>query len=331
MAPSLPGDIHLVIQYGAPFLYGYPITVPVGKYEVTYSVRDSDDNLSDEDGDSMVLTIDVQAPPPLRLRDCPYERSRGTGQLNIDITYAGAFDDWLRDEVECAAAYWETAITADLGPAVDAEGYVGRCSTYGRLYRESEVDDLQIVVHFGGTRAAATTWTCEERAANGLPYTARIGFASNSERYDLPRAAAANPGSIGLTTFEEDLDFLYNLARHEIAHALGFGSSSAFRSLTADLIAGEELTDKRWPNVRLFLGAAALREYRESRMPSWLVGDPAKATVRGVPIDGPYHWAEWLASDVMYRSIYYYHTVTAVTLGAMEDIGHVVDYTMAGE
>ena len=87
-----------------------------------------------------------------------------------------------------------------------------------------------MVVHFADQRAAATAWTCEERPATGLPVTARIAFAGSSERYDLPRIAAQPGAMIDFALVQPHLDFLYNLARYETGHALGFGSASAFRA-----------------------------------------------------------------------------------------------------
>ena len=61
---------------------------------------------------------------------------------------------------------------------------------------------------------------------------------------------------------------------------------------------------------------------------SWLVGDPNKGSVGGVPIsDG--HWADWLAGDLMFSSIFKDQPVTVITIGAFEDIGYEMDWSMA--
>ncbi len=191
--------------------------------------------------------------------------------------------------MNCAAAYWETAITADIGSMVLPEGYVAGCALYGDRYRGREVDDLMIVVHFADQSAPATSWACEERPDNGLPATARVAFASNSERYDLPRIAATTNSNIMPAVLDEDLDFLYNLARHEIGHALGFGSSSAFQALVSEgSFRGQNATE------------------------AW--GSP-------VPMDDHGHHRAGVRRDIMYSRVFASQTATRVTLGAMEDIG----------
>lgn len=217
------------------------------------------------------------------------------------------WDDWLQDEINCAAAYWENAITADVGPPLRpiTTATVTACATYGARYRDP-VDDLKVVVHFADQRAAATAWACEERPATGLPVTARVAFASSSERYDMPRLAATANVTVDFSLVEPHLDFLYNVARHELGHALGFGSSSAFRALVSTLPGNVP--------VPVFRGPCAMAA----------AGGPV-----GMDLDGA-HWSADRRADIMVARILGSQVATAVTLGAMADIRYTVDTTMAG-
>ena len=59
----------------------------------------------------------------------------------------------------------------------------------------------------------AITTTVIERDGSGLPCYANVGFRLREG------------------TYRDDRGYLYNLARHEIARAMGFGQSSAFYGL----------------------------------------------------------------------------------------------------
>lgn len=277
---------------------GTPDTVGIGTIVVTAT------NASGSDTWSMSWTVTVPPepePPPEPgpvFRSCRYARGAADG-FNIEIVYAGELDQWLREEINCAAAYWEQAITSDIGAAVTAATRIPGCDSHAAHYRGRQIDDLMIVVHFADQRTPATAWACQERDRIGLPAVARIAFASSSERYDMPQIGADPNISIDFTLIEPHLDFLYNLARHEIGHALGFGSSSAFRALVSD---------------------GAFR------------GTNAMAQAGGGPIrmnSGGHHWRD-LRADIMYARIFSDQVVTGATMGAMDDIGYTVDYGLTG-
>ena len=208
------------------------------------------------------------------LRTCSHGRASDSNIFNIDIVYAGNVDEWLKDEIECAAAYWENAIIGDVGeiyqafdPAAGDDGtwYApGGCRDYGAYIIGQQIDDVRIIVNLEQKRTPATAWACAERNDTGLPVYGRIGFAQDSERYEIPRFAAANPNVyVNMEFLNENLDFLYNLARHEIAHVLGFGSSTAFDRLTRDLLSSENLTTTESSNVRLFTGTVSYESLRK--------------------------------------------------------------------
>ena len=321
-AEGLPGDFEIVFgrdlmvvlpgRGGWTNLVGRPDVAGAGEYPIIYTVHDSDENRMVEDSDVMLFVLVIFAIPPAGpprgvLRNCPYPREADEANFNILVQFERDFDPWLQDEVNCAAAYWENAITADIGAPVSPRGYVGGCSAYGDRYTGRDVDDLMIVVHFESLRApisplpppgpAATSWACEEREGVGLPVTARIAFEASSERYDLPRIAANPDVNVVPGILDEDLDFLFNLARHEIGHALGFGASTAFASHVS---------------AGAFEGQNAVAAH----------GGP-------VLLNAGVHWAR-LRQDIMYPRLFSDQVATRVTLGAMDDIGYTVDYVMAG-
>ena len=185
-----------------------------------------------------MLGCDLAQPPPHSEppvptdptpRTCRHARAPAHG-FNIEIDWQGTYEDWLVAEVECAAAYWETAILTDLPDFVSD----GRFFDVGVM-----IDDLRVRVAFADDvpdlwgappDVMAITTLVLERAGGGLPYYGNIEIRLREGRYRTDRR------------------FLYNLARHEIAHAMGFGQSSAFYRLCSNGAQGGR-----------FLGSAARR------------------------------------------------------------------------
>ncbi len=354
--PALPGD--LAITPG-PMLTGNPYTAEVGEYQITYIVHDSDDNRTMADADTMRITLAImpfgsepepEPEPPTTgkvgvLRICPYPRQASSPDtLSIDVVYAGDMDQWLKDEIECAAAYWEHAISGDAGQPYLVGAARRGCSGLDRYFVGREIDDVRIAVHFRTQGPSATTWACAERPETGLPFYGRIVFATDNPLYGIPRWAV-NPGPpIWWSDFvvQEHLDNFFDLARHEIAHVLGFAHSTAFESLTRPLRPSEGLAPSPSPaglpvparsDVHVFTGSNATRGYWAH---SWLEG-VAIADLPGVPLVGD-HWTIWLWGELMHSSIVLssrssIHSLgsvaTKITLGAFEDMGYEVDYSYA--
>ncbi|MDE0003096.1 MAG: hypothetical protein OXQ29_10415 [Rhodospirillaceae bacterium] len=282
------------------------------------------------------------------LRTCPYPRQAfSPDTFSIDIVYTGHLDQWLKDEVECAAAYWEHAISGDAGQPQQIVSAQGGCGGLDAYLAGRAVDDVRIAVHFRSQEPAATAWACEERPETGLPFYGRIAFARHNPRYGVPRDALDPTSPISWSDFfiQEHLDNFYDLARHEIAHVLGFAESTAFEKLTRDLLPSERLalspssgTGLPVPDradVRVFTGSHATSGYWAK---SWLEG-VSIASLPGVPLVGD-HWTVWLWGELMYPSIVLSSrsslglrslgsVATVVTLGAFEDMGYEVDYSMA--
>ncbi len=225
--------------------------------------------------------------PPPTPRSCPYARDEAPAGFDIEIDWRDTYAEWLVAEVECAAAYWETAILDDIPDFVSE----GRFFDAGVM-----IDDLRVRIAFVDDTPdlwglppnvmATTSTVVERRDAAGLPYYGNIQIRLREERY------------------RTDQRFLYDLVRHEIAHAMGFGESSAFYRLCTNGRLGGR-----------FLGSAVRREAPP--------GTSFYVTEGG-------HWepAGPLARDIMARVAGGY--VTRYTLAAFEDIGYRVDYELAG-
>ena len=305
--------------------------------------------------DTWMMAWTVTAPPTEPgpegkvgvLRTCPYPRKASSpNTLSIDIVYAGFMDQWLKDEIECAAAFWENAISGDAGPPYQVVSARLECSGLDSYLVGRTVDDLRIAVHFRDQQPSATAWACEERLETGLPFYGRIAFARDNPRYELPRDALdpSSPISWSDWYIQEQLDSLFNLARHEIAHVLGFAASTAFDRLTRDLLPSERLapspsTGGGLPvpdraDVRVFTGSRATRGYWGK---SWLESFSI-ARLPGVPLTG-HHWTVWLWGELMYPTtlassrsqspMRLGSVATVITLGAFGDMGYEVDYSMA--
>ena len=206
------------------------------------------------------------------------------------MVYDGAVPDKLSAGLAKAVEYWQQAISGDAGPPLQATGGAGKCALPAG-YAGHETDDLLVVVSMaqmapvvtvvGGVTIdntpLAIAYTCANRET-GLPYFGRIDFNDDANRY---------------SRWSDNRT--YNIARHEIAHLLGFGSSPAWLS-----------------HVRggHFHGPAAVREF----------GGP-------VPLADD-HWpaVPGLTWDIMSVPG---SVVRRVTLAALEDIGHTVDYAHA--
>ena len=148
---------------------------------------------------------------------------------------------------------------------------------------------------------------------NGLPYLGKVNFTSLGadtmegccyEDWDHPVWAHKNYG--------------YNLARHEMAHALGFGTSQRWYDLLKD---------------GSFHGPAAMAEY--AAMMAEHDGLPVP-TGGYYSLDGDYHWdarefyyrtgSVMMKFDIMVSTT---SVVLPVTLAAFQDIGFAVDYSVA--
>ena len=267
LAPEIPG---LMFDATTRTLSGTPTTA--GTYDVEYKVEDNDTNDSESDAATLSFTITVKAPPESEFR--------------IEVIYATEVPSIIQVGLTEAVEYWQKAVAADGGPPLAITGGTDKCALPS-THSGGETDDLLIVVAMapmplditivGGVTIdntpLAIAYSCAHRE-NGLPYFGRV---DDEHRY---------------TGFGYDA---YNIARHEIAHLLGFGSSPAW---------------KEHESGGYFHGPEAVRVF-------------------GGPV--PTHDGHWLSVpgltwDIMSvpRSV-----VLEVTLAALADIGHTVDYSYA--
>ena len=216
-------------------------------------------------------------------RACPFARDGAPAGFDIEIEWRATYKRWLVAEVvECAAAYWETAIRGD----------VADFTSEGRFFDKGVmIDDLRVAISFekdtpdlwGSPDAMAITETVIQRDGRGLPYYANIEFRMRESEY-------------------RDRAYLYNLARHEIGHAIGFGTTAIFDSLVRGGV---------------FVGPTATR----------LAG--------GAPlyVDAGIHWRSTgpVELDIMVGGrLSGGHVVSVVTLGVFADLGYEVDLAQVG-
>ena len=288
--------------------------VRVRAYGATYRA-------TDEDGDTATLEflIWISVPCEATVRGgCALPPSPGSGParaVSIEVVFSDDVPGFIRDTVLSAARWWESAFTADFGSPMTV--YAGD-SCGDMVFDETRVvDDLliavsmfdppdEIVIDDDGywiPSPAARGGPCARRD-NGLPYLGTVKFSTWGldtlsgyyEDWFHPREAARHRG--------------YNLARHEMAHALGFGASPRWRQLVRD---------------GAFHGPAAMAEY----------GGPVPTNGVGT-IYPDIHWdsdeflertgSALMIFDIMAsaRSV-----VLAVTLAAFQDLGFAVDYSVA--
>lgn len=213
-------------------------------------------------------------------------------QFNIEVRFSDTLlADSVRQAIRDAAQEWTKGIVGDL-PDVPLDLPADEDGCYPAL-RET-VDDLLIFVSVvrgdgpGGALAGATP--CLVREGSLLPLVSLI------------------------LIDEADLEFLGKfrmgrVALHEIGHTLGFGT--LWQAL--DLF-------RPPPSEDGYVGRAAAAAFSEAVSPS-----------RSVPVEhggGPgtrySHWAN-VFPDLMVGYLMTGHVLSSITLGAMRDLGYVVD------
>ena len=248
----------------------------------------------------------------------PVHRSRAktpdpAREVSIEVVFGTDVPGFIRDTVLSAARWWETAFTADFGPSMTVHA---RDTCGGWISDETRtVDDLLIAVSMYDPpdepvvvdgvwypAPKATGAPCATRGS-GLPYLGQVNFISLTAGRD---AAGNSVYDFDLDPANADHHWLYNTARHEIAHVLGFGTSQRWGQLVRD---------------GAFHGPAAMAEH----------GGPVPTTGRGSVYDDV-HWDSDRAPTVLMQLDVMASgapAVLAVTLAAFQDIGFTVDYNVA--
>lgn len=158
------------------------------------------------------------------------------------------------------------------------------------------IDDLLVIIGTNpGPGKVATTKICARRAGSGLPLVVSI-------RLDI--VAAASEG-------------IQSVMEHELAHALGFGTTWFGANLNDDD------DDPR------FIGRHAVA--------AWCLAMASRCQ-RGVPVeagDNPgvarAHWRESVLDTELLTPFFDrpWQPLSAITLGVLRDLGHVVDDSKA--
>jgi len=211
----------------------------------------------------------------------------GASQFNIDLSFADDIPETIRQGIRQAADRWMQIIVGDVPD-------------------QGDIDDIQIDVVSGPLpdTILATGGPDQFRTGSNLPYHGLVTWADASLNESTSRA--------------EDI------ALHEIAHVLGFGTMWQSEGLL-----GTQL------GAPVYTGQAALAMYR------FAVDENA----RGVPVEPDAgdaatgeHWASsWAAVndeifDVMAAKLSQNQIgrfISTVTVGALQDLGYQVNYSQA--
>ncbi len=228
----------------------------------------------------------------------------------IELVFGEAVPVAARPILQAAADRWSRAITGDL-PPIFLNLHAGGCANDLPLL--GTVDDLMIFVQVeaidgvGGT--AAFAGPCVIRSDGAFPV-------------------------VGLTVFDEadfdqlmDEGLLHDVALHEFAHALGFGTIWSLKGLLRNPVESSD------PSVDTHFSGFAAREAFEA------IGGTAYTDGNPVPVENEFggigtlngHW-RWnvFGSEVMTGFISPGTSpLSTVTLASFVDLGYQVDLTEA--
>lgn len=249
----------------------------------------SDYECGDCDPPSGPLPTVSPAPTPLFLEDF---------QIDLDLSGVPLRD---RSYFRQARDTWTDIVTQGL-PDFDSSGVPPNLLPESPCSLPSVIDDLYICIQIKefdrkddnviASAAPRFARTKDEAAGNpGLPVT---GFMSiNEEKVNE---------LIGDGIYQQVIE-------HELSHVLGFGT----------LWGREGLTEAVGDDTCYYRGTNAVSEYR------------ALSRCDDLPLEGCGHWSDCMGRELLTATIDK-NTGTAlsrVTIAAMEDLGYVVDYSMA--
>jgi hypothetical protein len=244
----------------------------------------------------------------LTLVACPPAPPNPT-QFDIELRYAPNFPAQYKPAFEIAKRRWQDIIIGDVPDANGLWDVNTSCGLVGQP-PVTAVDDLVIYVGvftpaqtdgIGGLYGKAGP--CDFRAVSFLPITATMDF-------DTPDLADAQ------TTGE-----LNSLVLHEMAHALGFGTIWGQKGLVT-----ETQNSVDCGQDPQFTGINAVREYQALGG----TGNIPLETQRGLAECN--HWLETLFSaEIVTANLdaNVANPISRMTIGAMEDLGYLVDYARA--
>lgn len=215
-------------------------------------------------------------------------------RFNIEVLFGPGFSERHKDEIRRAARRWEEVVVGDV-PDVRIEGFLDACGAGWRM--TGVLDDLVINMRLDPVGLVTTAWRCREREASGLSVDGRVNWAG---RYFEPGFGSWDHFHLG--------------ALHEIGHVLGIGLGGAWNRIARD--ARGDRADPYYP------GPLAIEAFNSA-------GGLAYAS-RKVPLDieEPWHWRGEMQGDIM-AGPFLGDWLSAITVQALADLGHVVDVTKA--
>jgi len=233
------------------------------------------------------------------------------GDFDIDLAFVDpAPSDAVESAIKDAARVWEQAILDDLPDHDLSTSPRSNACTDGVF--DGVVDDLRIYVRVqsidgsGGT--LATAGVCTFRVPSGLPLIARITLDSDD-------VGSLGPGQ------------LYDVALHEIAHALGFGLSWDDFLVDPSIVGGEPVTPA--PDTH-FDGANAIAAFDDAGGTDYEGKKVPVENESGGSGSQDSHWRKSvMGGELMTYSLSGTAPFSAITIQSMADLGYGVDLSVA--
>lgn len=320
MVTTTPGSATYGVDYFAPVKQS--ILFAPGQISKTFSISTLRDSGRDRAEGRETFTVHA-TPEDRRLA------ARSTLVTIVDTVGASSGSGVTKSNFQITFSY-DSSVTADIQSkllqAADRWSKVIVGDLPDVTYQGRKIDDIEISVTV--------------LSASSLPDGVIAGA-----RYDQRRPGAAGLpflGSIGISDAYADAPGITNTLTHEIGHALGFGSLWQDEPRFASLVTGIGTSNPA------FVGANAVREYKNifgqtaRSVPLFEQSDESPATY-----DGSYgsHWRDSVFNasggrsfELMTSSYNVNGTLNGaalpamlsrVTVGAMQDLGYVVNYSNA--
>ncbi len=232
------------------------------------------------------------------------------GTYDITPVPVAPIPEDIQPHLDAAIARWEAVLTGDLVRVTLPTSFLSpsQCGGFGEGLNGTTVDDILVMVNIdsidGPGDVLGRAGPCVIRDTSNMALT--IGGILTLDSGDL------------LPLVGDEM--LTHIITHEIGHVLGFGS--LWEQPPHDLLDGEGTSDPR------FTGVEAVAEWQalggEGNVP--VEAEGGEGTVES-------HWREdTFGSELMTgfsSGPGVFQPLSRVTVGAMEDLGYVVDYSAA--
>ena len=238
--------------------------------------------------------VEVVFTPNLRLfedRDSPFD---------IELVFLDDFTEREQETWHQVAHRWEAAIQMDFSDYKFSSRRNLQCGDHSiSIPAGEQIDDLRIyITGFDGIDSYG-------RNVGGY------GFPQMSRR------SSSMPiiGCVGIDLqYQADFHNIWKIGLHEIGHVLGIGTTwaSMLRSLNGD-------THFAGPQAIAAFDQAGGSDYQGAKVPVERHSDPSFDKV---------HWRGSVVSAELMSSSFYF-LLSAITLGALSDLGYTVDFSMA--